>query len=115
MGLPRPLRLAKSQDFARLRQEGQTFRGRFMLMNVAPNTLPHNRYGVVTGKRLGGAVLRNRVRRVIREALRQSTPHFHAGWDVVLVAHPSIVGQPLSEITRALDALARQAGLVASP
>lgn len=115
MGLPRPLRLAKSEDFTRLRHEGQTFRGRFMLMNVAPNTLSHNRYGVVTSKRLGGAVIRNRVRRLIREVLRQSTPHLHSGLDIVLVAHPSIVGQPLSDISRAFDALVRQAGLVASP
>ncbi len=112
MGLPRPLRLARSEDFARLRLEGQTFRGRFMLINVAPNTLSHNRYGLVTSKRLGGAVVRNRVRRLIREGLRQTTPQMRVGWDVVLVAHPSIVGQSLVEIMRAFDTLARQAGLV---
>jgi ribonuclease P protein component len=83
-----------------------------MLMNVAPNTFPHNRYGVVTSKRLGGAVIRNRVRRLIRETLHQATPTLQQGWDIVLVAHPSIVGQPLSDITRAFDALVRQAGLV---
>jgi len=112
VGLPRPLRLARSEDFARLRREGQTFRGRFMLLNIAPNTLSHNRYGLVTSKRLGGAVVRNRVRRLIREGLRQVTPTLTAGWDVVLVAHPSIVGQPLAEIMRAFDALARQSGLL---
>lgn len=115
MGLPRPLRLAKSDDFARLRREGQTWRGRFMLINIAPNSLPHNRYGVVTGKKLGGAVIRNRVRRLIRQTLRQATPHLQVGWDIVLVAHPTIVGQSQSDISRAFDTLARQAGLVVSP
>jgi ribonuclease P protein component len=111
MGLPRPLRLARTEDFARVRVVGQTFRGRLLLLNVAPNGLSHNRYGVVTGKKLGGAVVRNRVRRLFREVLRATNSKLTGGWDIVLVAHPSASAQPASEIQRAFEAAAVQAGL----
>jgi ribonuclease P protein component len=111
MGLPRPLRLARSEDFARVRAVGQTFRSRLLLLNVAPNGLLHNRYGVVTGKKLGGAVVRNRVRRLFREAIRATNHRLTGGWDIVLVAHPSAAVQPASEIHRAFEAAALQAGL----
>ncbi|MCU0464481.1 MAG: ribonuclease P protein component [Anaerolineae bacterium] len=112
MGLPRPLRLARPEDFARVRQTGQTFRGRLMLVNAAPNGLSHNRYGLVTGKRLGGAVVRNRTRRLLREAIRHAHPALRPGWDIIVVPHPPLVGQPLTTIAHAFDSLARQAGLV---
>jgi ribonuclease P protein component len=111
MGLPRPLRLARSEDFSRVRAAGQTFRGRLLLLNVAPNGLPHNRYGVVTGKRLGGAVIRNRVRRLLRESVRTTDARLRSGWDVVLVAHPSAAGKPASDIQQAFESAAQQAGL----
>lgn len=111
MGLPRPLRLARSEDFARVRAVGQTFRGRLLLLNVAPNGLPHNRYGVVAGKKLGGAVVRNRVRRLFREAVRATNAGLNSGWDVVLVAHPSAAEQTASEIQRAYETTVAQAGL----
>ncbi len=111
MGLPRRVRLKRTQDFARVRQLGQTVRGRLMLLNLAPNPLPHNRYGIVTGKRLGGAVIRNRVRRLVRQAVRDVQPHLLTGWDVVIVPHPTLVGLPQREVARAFEALARQAGL----
>lgn len=111
MGLPRPLRLARSEDFARVRASGQTFRGRLLLLNVVPNGLTHNRYGIITGKKLGGAVVRNRVRRLFREAIRTSNARLMGGWDVVLVAHPGAAAQPASEIQHAFEAAALQAGL----
>ncbi len=49
-----------------------------------PNQLPHNRYGFVTSKRLGNAVVRNRVRRRLREGVRALPAR--PGWDVVLSA-----------------------------
>lgn len=112
MGLPRPLRLSRSEDFARVRAEGQTFRSRLMLINVAANGLKHNRFGLVTGKRLGGAVTRNRIRRVLREILRESQDKLASGWDIVVVPHPSSAGQPFSTLENAFRALSEQAGLL---
>lgn len=112
MGLPRPLRLARPEAFARVRAQGRTFRSRHFLLSLAPNGLPLNRFGLVTGKKLGGAVVRNRVRRLLREVLRLSQDRLRSGWDVVLVAHPAAVGLSVTEIQRTFDALASQAGLL---
>lgn len=112
MGLPRQLHLRQTQDFDRLRRSGKTYRHRLLLLNVLANDLTHNRYGVVTGKKLGGAVVRNRVRRLLRESLRGIHPRLQSGFDVVIVAHPAAVGQPLAEIQRTISMLMRQAGLL---
>jgi ribonuclease P protein component len=53
--------------------------------------LETTRFGLSTGRVLGGAVVRNRVRRRLREALRVMAPSFQPGWDVLIIARPSII------------------------
>ncbi len=98
-----------------MRQEGRAYRHALMLISVLPNSLEHNRYGIITGKRLGNAVKRNRVRRLLREALRLAHPHMRTGYDVVIVAHPGAVGKPFSAIQRTVIELLHQAKLVMEP
>lgn len=112
MGLRRQLRLTQAGDFERLRREGRAFRQRLLLVSVLPNQLTHNRYGFITGKRLGNAVVRNRVRRRLREAVRLRHPDLIPGYDLVIVAHPAAVTQPFSSLQNALDDALRQAGLL---
>jgi ribonuclease P protein component len=113
MGLPQRLRLRRSEDFERLRHRGRTYRQRLLLLNTAPNEVGHNRYGFITGKRLGNAVIRNRVRRLLRESIRSLNPRLRVGYDLVIVAHPAAVGQPLTTIQRTLIELLNQADLLA--
>ena len=109
--MQRQLRLQRSADFERVRSEGRTWRHRFLSMAVAPNTLEHNRYGFVASRHLGGAVVRNRTRRILREVVRLSTPRLKAGFDITFVARNEIVGQPYREVQAALDDLFRRARL----
>lgn len=108
MGLPRELRLKKPEDFARLRVNGKTFRNRVLLVNVMPNGLTHNRYGLITPKKLGSAVIRNRIRRLLRERLRHLHPHLKPGHDLAILALAGAVGTPLAS---PLADLLRQAEL----
>ena len=62
------LRLRRRKDFDTVFQEGHVLANRLLVLRTAPNQLPHNRYGFVTGKRLGKAVVRNRVRRRLQAA-----------------------------------------------
>jgi ribonuclease P protein component len=82
-----------------------------MMFSILPNGLMHNRYGVVTSKQLGKAVTRNRVRRLIRAALQVLHPDWTAGYDVVIVARPAVVGQPFEVVRRIIMELAARAGL----
>lgn len=96
------LRLRDARDFQRLRREGQTYRHPLLLISLAPNTLSHNRYGFITSKHLGKAVVRNRVRRICRACVRQLHPDLKQGFDVVIVARARIVAQPSDAVLRAL-------------
>lgn len=112
--MERRLRLRRSPDFSRLRHQGHSTAHRMLIFNYAANDLPHNRYGFVTSKRLGKAVIRNRVRRLLREVMRSLHPHLSKGYDIVVVARPAIVGQPYGAVRRIIIEQAQKAGILSS-
>jgi ribonuclease P protein component len=111
--MQRPFRLRRSADFERLRAQGKSYRHPLVTLSALPNGLTYTRYGFITGRRLGSAVVRNRVRRLLREAMRSFQPRLRAGFDVALIARNEIVGQSYSIVSQALQALLTQAGLFA--
>jgi ribonuclease P protein component len=108
----RRLRLHQPDDFARLRAGGRVFWHSALLLSLLPNDLPHNRYGFITSKQIGGAVLRNRTRRLLREAVRAYHPHLPTGYDVVMIARQGATQFTLVECKGVVESLFRQAGLV---
>jgi ribonuclease P protein component len=110
--MERRLRLRRTEDFARLRKQGLTTQNRFILMSQMPNGLSHNRYGLVTSSRIGGAVVRNRMRRLLREALRSLNPQLRSGFDVVFVVRQPLTQQPFDGVSRILTEMFRQADLM---
>jgi ribonuclease P protein component len=112
--MQKQFRLRKTDDFARLRQEGRVFHHRVLTLSLAANGLAHNRYGIITSKQLGNAVKRNRVRRLVREAVRLLHPRLVVGFDVVFITRRDVVGQPFVAICRTVEELCRKAGLVES-
>ncbi|GAB4508963.1 MAG: hypothetical protein OHK0046_03020 [Anaerolineae bacterium] len=95
-----------------MRQEGRTYRHPFLILSLLPNGLPHNRYGFVTAKRLGKAVVRNRVRRLLKEAVRLLHPNLKSGFDIVLIARESAVGQPFLAVQGAVHETFQRANLL---
>ena len=78
---------------------------------MTPNHLPHNRYGFVTSKPLGNAVVRNRTRRLLREAIRHAHPYLAPGYDMALITRGPVVGQSYQAVYAAVRKILRQAGL----
>ena len=113
--MQRDLRLKRQEDFARLRQSGRAWRHPFFVLSVAPNRLTHNRYGFVTSKRLGKSVVRSRVRRLLREAVRHAHPFITPGHDLAFIARAPIVGQPYQAVEQAVQSGLQQAGLWSPP
>lgn len=108
----REFRLRHTEDFQRMRIEGQPFRNRWMLVSIAPNQLDHNRYGVIVSKHLGKAVTRNLVRRRLRETVRVLHSQLHQGYDVVIIPRPPLVEQPFSVTQRTVSELFQKAGIL---
>ena len=107
------LRLRHPEDFLRLKTQGRVVHHPFFTISYLASDQPNNRYGVITSKRLGKAVSRNRVRRQIKEALRLLHPTLKAGFDVVVIAKYGVIGQPFLTIQEALRQKLNSVGLVA--
>lgn len=60
------------------------------------------RLGIVTGRRIGNAVVRNRIKRRLREIGRCLHPRIAGGWDLVVIVRPAIVSEPFAAIDQAV-------------
>lgn len=103
-------RLRARRDFAAVMRDGQRARHQLLHAAVRPNGLPLNRYGYAVGKRVGGAVIRNRTKRRLREVIR-ALP-LAPGHDVLIVAHPAAADAPFSDLSAAVRSVLRRAGVL---
>jgi len=86
----------------------------YLVLYARRNRTQHNRVGVTVGKKLGGAVIRNRVRRRLREVYRLNEAAFAPGWDIVVVARSRCIKADFSKLTNAYLSLAEKAGILVS-
>ena len=86
--MPRLVMLSRPQDFAAFQGDGTSRSHPLLIARFRRTDLETTRFGLSTGRALGGAVVRNRVRRRLREALRVMAPSFQPGWDVLIIARP---------------------------
>ena len=110
--MERQLRLRRAEDYARLRRDGRQYRHPFFVISLAVNDLPHNRYGFITAKQLGNAVVRNRVRRLFRESVRLLHPSLTPGFDVAVIARSPVVGESLLAVQKGMAETLRRAGMI---
>ena len=104
-------RLRGREDFERLFRQGRMVPGRLLVIRCLPTGQEASRVGFAVGRQLGGAVVRNRVRRRWRAVIRGGPP-LRPGFDVVLVARRSSVDAQWAELVMAWSDLARRAGLL---
>jgi len=104
--------LSSPEDFAALQGQGSVRSNPLLVVRVRRNDLEETRFGLSTGRKLGGAVVRNRVRRRIREALRVMAPSFQPGWDVLIIARPPVIGAEYQTLAGTLENLLRRGGVL---
>jgi len=99
---PRSGRLRKRRDFLAVQEVGVAIHTRHFILLVKRDGA--GRVGITVSKKIGNSVIRNRVKRLVREAVRQwgDTPWVPAGRDVVVVAKRSAAGAGLDEVARDL-------------
>lgn len=84
-------KLKENYLFRRVYTHGKSFMSPFFVIYVCKNRSRNVRMGITVGKKIGGAVLRNRAKRVIVAAFRGCYPHIEKGFDFVIVARPRIL------------------------
>ena len=97
--------------FQRLYRTGGQANG-YLVLYARKNRTDTNRVGITVGKKLGHAVVRNRVRRRLREVYRLNEERFQPGWDIVVVARTKAIKAPFEQLTKAYLSLAQKAGIL---
>lgn len=112
---PKAARLSRASEFARLKREGTAFHGRLLVLSVLKaEPDKETRIGIVTSRRVGGAVVRNRVRRRLREAVRVTRARMQPGLWVVVIARQRAAQADFESIRAEWLELAQRSGVVCS-
>jgi len=103
-------RLKKSSDFRVVLQKGRFWADDLMGIRARPNAQGITRIGLITSKKIGKAVVRNRVKRLLREASKPLP--IAPGWDIVIIARQAAAEAPYREIEACLRKLLKRANLL---
>lgn len=110
---PKSARLARAAEFDRVKREGVSCHGRFMVLSVLKNSpSTETKIGFITSRRVGGAVERNRTRRRFREFVRMARPGLLPSLWLVLIARKSAVEATFDSLQREWLQLARKASIL---
>ncbi len=104
--------LKLNTEFRGAYYRGKSFVHPLLIAYVRKNRFGVARVGITTGKKLGKAVVRNRCRRLIREAYRQIVPEISGGYDLVFVARAATTGSSMPKVEKAMRELLKKAGVL---
>jgi ribonuclease P protein component len=105
--LPRAARVRLRSDYLAIQNKGRRLSGTNLMVFARAGS---GRMGITVSRKVGGAVVRNRVKRWIRECYRRRRPEFPTAVDFVVVARPAASEAGHAGICRELSALARRLG-----
>ena len=92
------MRLVRKADFDTVYRHGKRRSNSHFTVFSKANDLPHSRFGLSIKRALGGAVVRNRMRRRIREMIRLHRQEISAGWDIVIHPKPNVATAPFTSL-----------------
>ena len=102
--------ITRPKEYALVYARGGTWNGDLLVVRALPNGLPVSRCGFSISKRVGKAVIRNKVKRRFREIMRQAP--LKNGWDIVLIARPVVATADYASIRKAVEELLTRARLL---
>ena len=103
--------LKKPEEFTLVYNEGKTQADYLLVLKAKPNHLEFSRYGISVSKRVGKAVIRNRVKRILREILRLSK--LAPGWDIILIARSPAAVSNYTQLQKSVSFLLRRVAIIA--
>lgn len=102
--------LTKPQQYALVYSKGSSWVSELVVMRALPNGLALSRFGFSVSKRVGKAVTRNRVKRLLREILRVLP--VKSAWDVVFIVRPAAATADYSTLKSSVEGLLSKASLL---
>ena len=102
--------LTKKVQFNLVYKEGRSWTGREVVVRALPNELGSSRFGFVVSRHVGKAVERNRVKRLLREILRQTL--LQPGWDIIIIARAHAAMTGYTRLRESVRNLLFRAGLL---
>jgi ribonuclease P protein component len=105
---PREERIRLRADYQRIFQKGKARKAEHFRIYICPNRLPYGRLGISVGKRVGGAVIRNRLKRLVREFFRLNKSLFPGSSDVVIVPQPGAANLGFWKLADELKGILRE-------
>jgi ribonuclease P protein component len=110
--LPKSERLQRGYQFRGAYESGRKFVGRFVVLYMVDDSAAARALGVVTSRKIGGAVVRNRARRLLREAYRLNKQKLKTNLQIVMVARSAINGKHRQDVEADLLRLFHAAGIL---
>lgn len=108
----RILRLKKNTEFKKVYKQGRSVANRFAVMYILQNGTPHRKAGFSVSKKVGCAVLRNRIKRLFREVFRLNQGQLLTGINIIFIARQSAKEASFQELVRAFHDLYRKARIL---
>jgi ribonuclease P protein component len=104
-GLSKADKLLKRSDFVALSRQGRSVSDPCFVVAFRPNTFDRPRIGVTVTKKIGNAVVRNRIKRLVREYYRLNRYRLKGVWDISLIAKRDAADSPTHTIHNAIGTL----------
>jgi len=99
-------------EIQRVRRLGSSYAHPLLVLLALRSEGPVTRIGVIAGKNVGGAVQRNRAKRLLREAFRKVYPTLVQGYDLLIIARKPLPGSNFLDLQEAIDQLLHRAELI---
>lgn len=99
--LPKKIKLKHNSNFQAVYKSGHSYANKMAVLYVLPAGNGQGRIGFAAGKRLGCAVVRNRVKRLLREAYRLNQHRVRSNYDLILVGRQRAVGADYATVAKA--------------
>lgn len=113
--LPRKRIIKRRSDFQRVYRVGRSYANRYFVLYVFPAANVRGRVGFAAGKKLGCAVVRNRVKRLLRESYRLHQELLRDDVALLLVGRKAMVETKCQAVEKAFLKVGKKAGIFAAP
>jgi ribonuclease P protein component len=108
--MKREERITKPRQYAEVYGKGKSYPSELIVLRTLSNNLDHSRYGLSVSKKVGNAVIRNRLKRRLREINRMES--IKPGWDIVYILRPAAAEVSFSTLKRSVETLLIKADIL---